>query len=423
MDAESDSEEEDILLTIAILLLEEDADEEDGRGDHSGGPSNLRRLEERDLDCVSAGAVPPAEAGLTPTFVVVRAVTTAAHNPEAFRRRYRITVVMFQYLADVIKEDVCSPYYPGTYATKPVEDQLAVFLDHLAFGGQLLPLSDSYGMAESTVKKSIARVSKALIKHFHTAVRPPTADEVTAWDEYNFRKFHLRGAVAAMDSTHIPLANVEIGVKTAYLNHKEGSQAFICHTVVSPSGRVLHLKIGDVGSSGDSRVWGLCDLGIALMTALADGSRAWLLYMMFILCDQAYALRVYQQKVVNDDVAAAEPTGKIRYYNKQQRKGRRIVERVYGIIKNMWQSLKMRTMFHRDQKIRDCYVAFILHNLKLEARDTFDWGYAEPDEESPVLAADTDVEGKLNGDIFRNNLINQMWIDRTERKAAAAQVA
>ena len=36
---------------------------------------------------------------------------------------------------------------------------------------------------------------------------------------------------------------------------------------------------------------------------------------------QAYALRVYQQKVVNDDVAAAEPTGKIRYYNKQQRKG------------------------------------------------------------------------------------------------------
>jgi hypothetical protein len=91
-----------------------------------------------------------------------------------------------------------------------------------------------------------------------------------------------------------------------------------------------------------------------------------------------------------------------------------------GIIKNMWQSLKMRTMFHRDQKIRDCYVAFILHNLKLESRDTFDWGYAEPDEESPALAADTDVEAKLRGDHFRNNLINQMWVDRAERKAAAA---
>ncbi len=57
-------------------------------------------------------------------------------------------------------------------------------------------------------------------------------------------------------------------------------------TLCCASGRVLHLKIGDVGSSGDSRVWGLCDLGIALQSPLADGSRAWLLYMMYILCDQ-----------------------------------------------------------------------------------------------------------------------------------------
>jgi hypothetical protein len=164
---------------------------------------------------------------------------------------------------------------------------------------------------------------------------------------------------------------------------------------------------------------------------------------------QAYALRCYQQKVVNDDVASLEPTGKIRFFNKQQRKGRRVVERVYGtlklgdlplvavsssspgvinmphvlmssgIVKNMWQSLKMRTMFHRDQKIRDCYVAFILHNLKLEANDEFDWGYAAPDVEPAPLAADLDVEAKAAGDKFRSNLIDQMWIDRAERKAAA----
>ncbi len=127
-----------------------------------------------------------------------------------------------------------SRFRPGTYATKPVQDQLAVYLDHLAFGGQLLPLSDSYGMAEATVKRCIERVSEALITRFHTAIRPPTPEEVIEWDEYNFRRYYLRGAVAAMDSTHIPLANVESELKTAYLNHKEGSQALLCHTVVSP---------------------------------------------------------------------------------------------------------------------------------------------------------------------------------------------
>ncbi len=45
---------------------------------------------------------------------------------------------------------------------------------------------------------------------------------------------------------------------------------------------------------------------------------------------QAYCLRVYQMKVVNDDVAKADPTRKIEYFNKQQRKARRVIERVFG---------------------------------------------------------------------------------------------
>jgi hypothetical protein len=54
------------------------------------------------------------------------------------------------------------------------------------------------------------------------------------WQEYNFERYHLRGAVAAMDGSHFALANVEASQKAAYLNHKEGSQAFIGHAVVSP---------------------------------------------------------------------------------------------------------------------------------------------------------------------------------------------
>jgi hypothetical protein len=104
---DSESEDEDIMLLL--LLLEEEA-AVDRRHDHGGGANGCRRLEQKDLDDIEAGAAPAVEAGLAPTFVVARAVTAAALNPEAFRRRYRITVDMFQYLADVIKEDVCAPY-------------------------------------------------------------------------------------------------------------------------------------------------------------------------------------------------------------------------------------------------------------------------------------------------------------------------
>jgi hypothetical protein len=63
-----------------------------------------------------------------------------------------------------------------------------------------------------------------------------------------------------------------------------------------------------------------------LLTCHRSAAQAVLLWR----CVQAYPLREYQLKVVNDDVAQAEVTGQIKYFNKQQRKGRRVVERVFG---------------------------------------------------------------------------------------------
>jgi hypothetical protein len=105
-----DSDDEELALILVVMLMVEEAAAVDGRHDHAGGAHGSRRLEQQDLDDVEAGVAPAPGAGLAPTFVVARAVTAAALNPEAFRRRFRVTVEMFQYLASVIKEDVCAPY-------------------------------------------------------------------------------------------------------------------------------------------------------------------------------------------------------------------------------------------------------------------------------------------------------------------------
>jgi hypothetical protein len=87
----------------------------------------------------------------------------------------------------------------------------------------------------------------------------------------------------------------------------------------------------------------------------------------------------------------------------------------------MFQSLRMRTRYHRNQKIRDCYVAFILHNLKLESDSAYAPEWREAPVELEVLDAipDTDATGKQKGESFRKSLIEQMWRDRAERKQAA----
>ena len=58
----------------------------------------------------------------------------------------------------------------------------------------------------------------------------------------------------------------------------------------------------------------------------------------------------------------------------------------------------MRTLYHRQQNVRDCYASFILYNLKLAAADEFDWPMvpAEPDDDDDsVTAAETDEAAKI----------------------------
>jgi hypothetical protein len=163
---------------------------------------------------------------------------------------------------------------------------------------------------------------------------------------------------------------------------------------------------------------------------------------------------VYQIKVVNDDVAQRDLSRKTEYFNKQQRKTRRVIERVFGkvarvgrrvintacrmclcfclclcrvcfspgIVKAMWQGLKMRTLHDREQKVRDTYCAFILYNMCLEAKvdleHQYDW--EKEVEEKDLSGTPPEQEGaaKSAGQAYRTQIIEQMWVNRAARKAA-----
>jgi len=114
-----------------------------------------------------------------------------------------------------------------------VQDQLAVFLEHLAYGHQLRAFR-KFDMCLSTARASIFRVSSAIIKEFAGYIAEPTAEEVEDWAQVNFDKYHLPNCPLAMDGTHIALGGVEPAAHTAYKNHKEGSYAFLAHAVCSP---------------------------------------------------------------------------------------------------------------------------------------------------------------------------------------------
>ena len=98
------------------------------------------------------------------------------------------------------------------------------------------------------------------------------------------------------------------------------------------------------------------------------------------------------------------------YFNKQQRKSRRVVERVFGILKAMFASLSQRSLYSKSQKKVDVYMAAIIFNMKLEARDKFDWGRTVS-LEAVVHVRESASAAKEAGRAFRDALMRRMWAD------------
>lgn len=129
---------------------------------------------------------------------------------------------------------LCNRDHTGAYAGMPAEQQLALYLTHLAVGNQQASLSREFECSKSTVRRSILRVSSALIVRFRGMIRLPTDAEARAAAQFNLERYHFPRSAACMDGTHIATGGIPKALATGMLNHKEGSQAFIAHAVVLP---------------------------------------------------------------------------------------------------------------------------------------------------------------------------------------------
>jgi hypothetical protein len=109
------------------------------------------------------------------------------------------------------------------------------------------------------------------------------------------------------------------------------------------SGIILEANVGAPGACGDSSIWQLQPLYKLLSRAYdreAEADSCWIPPDGFIVCDQAYCSRSYQLQPFSDAQALSQ--AQLRY-NLIVRKARRVVERVFGIMKLQFQYLTKPT--------------------------------------------------------------------------------
>ena len=130
----------------------------------------------------------------------------------------------------------------------------------------------------------------------------------------------------------------------------------------------------------------------------------------FIVCDQAYSLRSYQISPFSSLEANNE---RIEFFNDRLRKARRIIERVFGMIKKRWRLLDRPCQNSVSTKTGYTWAAIILHNIIL--RSESDMGELPEAEElqqqdEPELTLELD-DALSRGQLRRTELVEELWAE------------
>ncbi len=109
----ADDDEDDLLLSVlcsaAVMLLQDDRGDKTGLSRDAVVAPEEPEADDPMMGAADADAPPVAARQVALHGRIARMVQTAAMHPEAFRRRFRVTVEMFTWIAETIKDDVCYP--------------------------------------------------------------------------------------------------------------------------------------------------------------------------------------------------------------------------------------------------------------------------------------------------------------------------
>ena len=248
-------------------------------------------------------------------------------NDEEFRQRYRMTRPMFFELVNSVQFDL--KYDTKRNHALTAAQQLMIALRFFASGSFQQVIGDTINVNKSTVCRTIARVTKALLKQQKTIIFWPTQEECAR----SALKLHENNSFPCVegivDGTHIPILRPNIQ-EEAYVNRKD------FHSINVQICGNGDLQIIDVvakwpGSVHDSRILKNSKLYEKFregeLPSLPNG---------VILGDSGYPLLEWLlfPFVEHPGMTAAQ-----KLYNKAHKSARAVIERIIGILKRRWACL------------------------------------------------------------------------------------
>jgi hypothetical protein len=234
-------------------------------------------------------------------------------------------------------------------------DQLLVALRFYATGSFQLVVGDTFAIDNSTVCRTLHRVTAAIAGLHNKYVKFPTTDQERRDTMHHFfQKSKLPGVLGAIDCTHVPIQSPGSDDAEIFRNRK-GYFSITVQLTCDNNNYITDVVARWPGSVHDSTIFDNCHLRAVFETGRIDG---------YLVGDGGYACRPYMMTPIINPKTAAE-----RAYNTAQVLARNCIERTNGILKRRFPCLKYGLRLKLDNVLPVIVATVVLHNIAIMTND------------------------------------------------------
>ncbi|XP_063223467.1 putative nuclease HARBI1 [Bacillus rossius redtenbacheri] len=246
----------------------------------------------------------------------------------------------------------------------PAERQLLLALRFYATGSFHEVCGDMSGLSRSTAGAIVKAVTEALAGQLRHHIKLPNTDEEMNGAMQKFFEIgNFPGVVAAIDCTHVPIANPG-GDRGEVFRNRHGIFSLNVQVAVSAQMKIIDICATRPGSCHDARIFDGSGLKVCFEEQRIKG---------IMLGDSGYPCLPYLfTPLLNPQTEAEER------YNVAHIRTRNIVERTFGVWKRRFRCLTKKLEHKPENIVAIICATAVLHNISLDVEaplpeDEFPW--------------------------------------------------
>lgn len=288
-----------------------------------------------------------------------------------FYQRYRFTRRGFEYIFQLLKNDLSDPITNRGNPIPP-RTQLKVALRFFATGCFQIVIGDLLKLSQTSVSRIVAKVSNSIAKLRTSFIKFPEGNEAKITMNKFFQIGGFPQVVGCLDGTHIAI-EVNAQNKEIYRCRKSFTSLNI-QAICDANLRFTNIVARWPGSTHDSRIFE----NSLICSRFENGELQGLL-----LGDMGYPCRSFLLTPFRTPNNPPE-----RRYNFAHAKTRSTIERVFGVWKRRFPCLKLGLLLKLSTIMSTIVATAVLHNIAIDIQ--------EPDPDDDSDAFDTEDAFEIN---------------------------